>query len=187
MRPGIAAPSKSSATRSSTSAVTTTGLSSSLPVLTERFSGAIEGIGIADHIRLLHPDGTGISTGIERIEGTVAGRAGSFILTAYGRNHSATRVSGTWTVQPGSGTAELTGLRGRGSYTATADPEGRWCADDEFVCWFTEQDSVSLSTARNVSANSAGASMNPPWSPGNASGVLPSSSANAVDVRWVSR
>ena len=111
-------------------------------VLTERFSGAIEGIGVADHIRLLHPDGTGISTGIERIEGTVAGRAGSFILTAYGRNHSATRVSGTWTVQPGSGTAELAGLRGRGSYTATADPEGRWCADDEFVCWFSEQDHV---------------------------------------------
>ena len=111
-------------------------------VLTERFSGAIEGIGVADHIRLLHPDGTGISTGIERIEGTVAGRAGSFILTAYGRNHSATKVRGTWTVQPGSGTAELTGLRGRGSYTATADPEGRWCADDEFVCWFSEQDSV---------------------------------------------
>jgi len=46
-------------------------------VLTERFTGAIEGIGVADHIRLLHPDGTGISTGIERIEGTVNGRTGS--------------------------------------------------------------------------------------------------------------
>src|SRR5262249_40375362 len=66
-------------------------------VLTERFSGAIEGIGVADHIRLLHPDGTGISTGIERIEGTVDGRAGSFILTAHGRNLSAAKVNGTWT------------------------------------------------------------------------------------------
>src|SRR5262245_51901272 len=107
-------------------------------VLTERFSGAIEGIGVADHIRLLHPDGTGISTGIERIEGTVDGRAGSFILTAHGRNLSATKVSGTWTVQPGSGTAELTGLRGSGHYTATADPSGRWRAEDEFVCWFDD-------------------------------------------------
>ena len=112
-------------------------------VLNERFTGAIDGIGVADHIRLLHPDGTGISTGIERIEGTVDGRTGSFILTAYGRNHSATKVSGTWAVQPGSGTAELTGLRGSGSYTATADATGRWHAEDEFVCWFEEPSTVS--------------------------------------------
>ena len=112
-------------------------------VLTERFSGAIEGIGVADHIRLLHPDGTGISTGIERIEGTVEGRAGSFILTAYGRNLSATEVSGMWTVQPGSGTAELTGLRGSGRYTATANSTGHWHAEDEFVCWFEPPSTVS--------------------------------------------
>lgn len=112
-------------------------------VLTERFTGAIEGIGVADHIRLLHPDGSGISTGIERIEGAVNGRSGSFILTAYGRNLSPAKVSGTWTVQPGSGTAELVGLRGRGSYTATADPAGHWRAEDEFVCWFEEPSSVS--------------------------------------------
>jgi hypothetical protein len=112
-------------------------------VLTERFTGAIEGIGVADHIRLLHPDGTGISTGIERVEGTVDGRKGSFILTAYGRNHSATKVSGTWTVQPGSGTAELAGLRGRGSYTAAVDSAGRWRAEDEFVCWFEDQSTLS--------------------------------------------
>jgi hypothetical protein len=105
-------------------------------VLTERFTGAIDGIGVADHIRLIHPDGTGISTGIERVEGCVDGRTGSFILTSYGRNHSAAEVSGTWTVQPGSGTAELTGLRGRGRYTATVDSDGRWHAEDEFVCWF---------------------------------------------------
>jgi hypothetical protein len=107
-------------------------------VLTEKFSGAIEGIGIADHIRLLHRDGTGISTGIERIEGAVNGRIGSFILTAYGRNLSPTQVCGSWMVQPGSGTAELTGLRGQGSYVASLDSAGRWRADDEFVCWFEE-------------------------------------------------
>jgi Protein of unknown function (DUF3224) len=112
-------------------------------VLTERLTGAIEGIGVADHIRLLHPDGTGISTGIERIEGTVNGRTGSFILTAHGRNHSATKVSGTWTVQPGSGTSELTGLRGTGNYTGAADPAGHWHAEDEFVCWFEGPGAVS--------------------------------------------
>jgi len=107
-------------------------------VLTERFTGAVEGIGVADHIRLLRPDGTGISTGIERVEGSLNRRKGSFILTAYGRNLGPTKVSGSWTVQPGSGTGELVGLRGRGSYTASVDSAGRWHADDEFVCWFDE-------------------------------------------------
>jgi hypothetical protein len=105
-------------------------------VLTERFSGAIEGMGRADHIRLVHTDGAGISTGIERIEGALDGRAGSFILTAHGRNEGRDRVTGTWTVQPGSGTGELVGLRGRGQFTAVADATGRWHADDEFVYWF---------------------------------------------------
>jgi hypothetical protein len=105
-------------------------------VLTERFTGAIEGTGRADHIRLVHTDGTGISTGIERIEGSVDGRAGAFVLTAHGRNHGQDRVTGTWTVQRGSGTGELVGLRGRGTFTAVADADGRWRADDEFVYWF---------------------------------------------------
>ena len=105
-------------------------------VLTERFTGAIEGTGRADHIRLVHTDGTGISTGIERIEGAVDGLAGAFVLTAHGRNHGQDRVTGIWTVQPGSGTGELVGLRGRGTFTAVVDADGRWRADDEFVYWF---------------------------------------------------
>jgi hypothetical protein len=112
-------------------------------VLTERFTGAIEGIGVADHIRLLRPDGSGISTGIERIEGAVNGRRGSFILTAYGRNLGPAKVSGTWTVHPDSGTAELVGLRGRGKYIATADDDQHWRAEDEFVYWFEESSRAS--------------------------------------------
>jgi acetyltransferase/esterase len=107
-------------------------------VLTERFTGAIEGVGYADHVRLLRPDASGIYTGIERVEGTVDGRRGSFILTVHGRNQFPGKVTGNWTVQTGSGTAELTGLRGRGSFTAVADAGGHWHAEDEFLCWFDE-------------------------------------------------
>jgi pimeloyl-ACP methyl ester carboxylesterase len=107
-------------------------------VLTERFTGAIEGIGYADHIRLLRPDASGVYTGMERVEGTVNGRRGSFILTVHGRNQFPGKVTGTWTVQAGSGTAELIGIRGRGNFTAVADSDGHWHAEDEFVCWFDE-------------------------------------------------
>ncbi len=105
-------------------------------VLTERFTGGIDGRGYADHVRIMRPDGSGIFAGIERIEGTVDGRTGSFILTVHGRNLGPSDVAGTWTVQPGSGTGQLVGLRGRGAFTATADAEGRWHADDEFSCWY---------------------------------------------------
>ena len=105
-------------------------------VLTERFTGAIDGIGRADHLRLIYPDGSGISTGIERIDGAVAGRSGAFILTAHGRDIGRGKVSGAWVVQSGSGTDQLEGLRGRGHYTAIADEDGRWHAEDEFDYWF---------------------------------------------------
>jgi hypothetical protein len=107
-------------------------------VLTERFRGGIEGHGYADHVRVLRPDGSGIFAGIERVEGEVEGRTGSFILTVHGRNHNDHEVSGVWTVQRGSGTGELAGIRGRGTFTASADADSRWQADDRFVCWFED-------------------------------------------------
>lgn len=58
-----------------------------------RFTGAIEGVGRADHIP-------------------------AFILTARGYNHSSDRVSGTWTVQPGSGTTGSRSRRSRPSGSA---------------------------------------------------------------------
>ncbi|GAA5143356.1 DUF3224 domain-containing protein [Pseudonocardia adelaidensis] len=120
-------------------------------VLTERFSGAIQGMGYADHLRVLRPDGSGITTGIERIVGSIDGRKGSFILTAHGRNHSNGEVSGSWTVQPGSGTGELAGIRGRGAFTAKPDVDGTMHAEDEFVCWF--EDKPAADAGRDTEAD----------------------------------
>lgn len=105
-------------------------------LLTERFSGGIEGIGHADHVRTVNPDGTGTFAGIERVTGTVAGKPGSFALTCHGSNPSADVVHGVWVVVPGSGTGELTGLRGRGEFTAHLSPDGVWRAEDSFRHWF---------------------------------------------------
>jgi len=52
-----------------------------------------------------------VYVGIERIEGELRGRKGSFtvmhVATSLGGDHDA-----TWTILPGSGTGELTGIRG---------------------------------------------------------------------------
>jgi hypothetical protein len=55
--------------------------------------------------------------GYERIVGTLGGRSGSFVLRlAGGFEDGAART--TWTVEEGTGTGELAGLRGQGGYVA---------------------------------------------------------------------
>ena len=58
--------------------------------------------------------------GLERIEGTLHGRTGTFVLL-----HSATgsqgEQHGSWTIVPGSGGGELAGIRGSGEITDQHD------------------------------------------------------------------
>ncbi|TMR17482.1 DUF3224 domain-containing protein [Nonomuraea turkmeniaca] len=105
-------------------------------LMTEKFSGGIEGLGHADHVRVVQPDGSQIVAGVERIVGTVDGRSGSFVLTCYGFGDRPGSAQGYWTVVPGSGTGELAGLRGRGAFTVRQEPDGSWRAEDSFTHWF---------------------------------------------------
>ncbi|UQS22708.1 DUF3224 domain-containing protein [Amycolatopsis thermalba] len=82
------------------------------------YSGMIEGESACDF--LLYYPGEGYSgsgqtaPGFERIEGSVDGRKGSFVIrhdVAYG----ADGIQGTFTVVEGSGTGELAGLAGTGT------------------------------------------------------------------------
>jgi hypothetical protein len=57
--------------------------------------------------------------GYEQVTGTLAGRSGSFTLAARGE-HTGGVARTEVTVVPGSGTGELAGLRGGGSYAAAA-------------------------------------------------------------------
>jgi alkylhydroperoxidase/carboxymuconolactone decarboxylase family protein YurZ len=86
--------------------------------LLEKFTGGLVGTGWADHVRVVRADGSATFTGVERIQGTLDGRTGSFSLTATGSAESAGMVHGNWEVVLGSGTGELTGLRGQGEFTA---------------------------------------------------------------------
>jgi hypothetical protein len=92
------------------------------PVLTrihvqERFSGDIQGDGVAEFLQAASADGSASFVGIERVTGTVAGRQGTFLLQDAG-TVAGNVVSGEWFVVPGSGTGELAGLRGTGGFRA---------------------------------------------------------------------
>jgi len=106
--------------------------------LQERFSGGLTGDAIAKHLRVMHKDGTGTFTCVERFAGSLDGRHGSFVLTAEGFTDNAHVVHGRWEVVPGSGTAALTGLRGFAAFHATQAPDSRigWVARDVLNYWF---------------------------------------------------
>ncbi len=92
------------------------------PVLTrihveESFSGDIAGDGVVEFLQAAQADGTASFVGIERVSGAVGGRAGTFLLQDAG-TVAGNVVSGDWFVIPGSGTGELTGLRGTGGFRA---------------------------------------------------------------------
>lgn len=106
------------------------GVSLSRTRVTKTFHGDIEGISTAELLMAGARDGSAAYVGLERIEGRVHGRSGSFVL-----QHSATMTRGapsaSWTVVPDSGTGELRSLRGEaqiinepdGGHTFTLDYE----------------------------------------------------------------
>ncbi|WP_027942232.1 DUF3224 domain-containing protein [Amycolatopsis taiwanensis] len=80
------------------------------------YTGVIEGSSTCDY--LMYYPGEGHTDqkapGFERIEGTVEGRKGSFVLR-HEVGYGAEGVQGTFIVVPGSGTGDLAGIRGTGT------------------------------------------------------------------------
>jgi hypothetical protein len=85
--------------------------------VTETFEGDIEGHGVARFLQAIRKDGSASFVGIERVTGSVGGRAGTFVLQDTGILEGST-VKGDWFVVPGSGTGELSDLRGEGGFEA---------------------------------------------------------------------
>ncbi len=85
--------------------------------VTKSFSGDIEGEGTLEYLMIQRDDGSASFVGLERVVGRVGDRSGSFVL-----QHTGTFEEGTakdaFSVVPGSGTGDLHGLRGEGSFAA---------------------------------------------------------------------
>jgi hypothetical protein len=91
------------------------------------YRGVIEGTSTADYLMYYAGegyDGDGQrAPGLERIEGSVHGRRGSFVIrhdTGYG----AEGIQDSWSVVPRSGTGELTGLSGTGTAAGSTEVIG---------------------------------------------------------------
>lgn len=89
--------------------------------VTKTFAGEIEGTSTAELLMVGTPTGSAAYVGMERIECSINGRSGTFVL-----HHSATMSSAgqsaSWTVVPDSGTGQLLAVRGEAQIGG--DPDG---------------------------------------------------------------
>jgi Protein of unknown function (DUF3224) len=85
--------------------------------VSEIFSGDIEGEGIVRFLQAIRADDSASFVGIERVNARINGKQGTFLFQDAGTLEG-NLVKGEWFVIPGSGTGELTGLRGEGGFEA---------------------------------------------------------------------
>jgi len=101
-------------------------------LVTKSFAGDLEGRSTLEYVLAYGADGSATYVGMERVEGTLGGRSGSFVLEHRGTFEKGSARS-TWSVVAGSGTGGLAGLRGRGGATAGHAERNPWTLDYELA------------------------------------------------------
>jgi Protein of unknown function (DUF3224) len=86
---------------------------------TAEFRSDIEGTGATENVMMYRGDNSAVFTGLTRIAGRLGEREGTFVMQGAGTFDPASHTAKCkWTVVPGSGTGELQGLTGKGSFEA---------------------------------------------------------------------
>jgi Protein of unknown function (DUF3224) len=83
--------------------------------LTETFVGDIEGESPVRALQILRDDKSASLVSVQRFRGKLGGRSGTFVLQGSEIVENG-KIKARWFVVPGSGTGELSGLRGEGGF-----------------------------------------------------------------------
>ena len=83
--------------------------------LTETFAGDINGESPVRALQVLRDDRSASLVSVQRFRGTLGGHQGTFVLQGSEIVENGT-IKATWFVVPGSGTGDLSGLRGEGGF-----------------------------------------------------------------------
>ncbi|HEY1331599.1 MAG TPA: DUF3224 domain-containing protein [Actinomycetota bacterium] len=95
---------------------------------TQRFAGDLEGEGSVEWVMCYLPDGTASYEGLQLVTATLNGLRGGLVMRSTG-HHDGSQSRGEWTVIEGSGTGELAGVTGKGTFTASGGPSGSYTLD----------------------------------------------------------
>jgi hypothetical protein len=83
--------------------------------LSETFTGDIEGESPVRALQVLRDDHSASLVSVQRFRGKLGGRQGTFVLQGQEVVENG-KIKATWFVVPGSGTGDLSGLRGEGGF-----------------------------------------------------------------------
>jgi hypothetical protein len=97
----------------------------------QAFQGEIEGEGHAEYLMAYREDKTATYVGLQRVVGKLGGRSGAFVLQLDGA-YDGKKAHGSWSVVPGSGTGELSGLKGKGGFEAPPGMTAQVTLDYDF-------------------------------------------------------
>ena len=85
--------------------------------VTGTLTGDIVGSSETEWLMVYGRDGSARYVGLQRIEGSIGGKGGSFVVESNG-DFDGGEAKGTWSVIAGSGTGDLAGLAGEGTFRA---------------------------------------------------------------------
>ena len=83
--------------------------------INETFTGEIDGESEARAFQVLREDKSASQVSMQRFRGKLGGRQGTFVLQGSEIVENG-KIKATWFVVPGSGTGDLSGLRGEGGF-----------------------------------------------------------------------
>jgi len=83
--------------------------------VSETFTGEIDGVSTVRALQALRDDRSASLVSVQRFRGILGGRQGTFVLQGTGTVENG-KVKAAWLVVPGSGTGDLSGLRGEGGF-----------------------------------------------------------------------
>jgi hypothetical protein len=83
--------------------------------LNETFTGDVEGESPVRALQVLRDDHSASLVSVQRFRGKLGGRQGTFVLQGQETVENG-KIKATWFVVPGSGTGDLSGLRGEGGF-----------------------------------------------------------------------
>jgi hypothetical protein len=83
--------------------------------IVEKFTGEIEGDSPVRALQVVLDDHSARLVSMQRFRGKLGGRQGTFVLQGSETVENG-KISATWFIVPGSGTGELSGLRGEGGF-----------------------------------------------------------------------
>ena len=96
--------------------------------VTQDFRGDIAGTGSVEWLMSYRPDGTAHFVGLQRIEGKLGKGSGSFVVESIG-DFDGKVAKGQLAVIPGSGTGDLEGIQGEGSFSAPMGSKANYTLD----------------------------------------------------------